>query len=312
MRLFRRCSPLAVVLAVAALAGTTVAAPAIAAPDRLASVTVTGGPDEKPVVALAKPVSVKSTTAKVVTKGDGEKAKLGSTITIDYLFVDGRTGAELGSSYGQATKSLPLDRTRVQPVIVDNLVGARVGSRVVIAIAPKEGMAKAFASDTIKKSDTVLFVADIRGAHAPLERATGAAVAPVDGLPTVKLAKNGAPTITMPKTAAPTALVAQPLITGTGPVVQTGQTISVQYTGAIWDSGKVFDSSWKTGKPVQFPIGNGSVIKGWDDGLVGQTVGSQVLLVIPPDEGYGASGSSGAGIKGTDTIVFVVDILDAT
>ena len=193
---------------------------------------------------------------------------------------------------------------------MDSLLGARVGSRVLIAIAPKEGLAKANASATIKKTDTLLFVVDIHASHVPLTRATGAAVAPVDGLPTVKLAKSGAPTITMPKASAPTTLVVQPLITGTGPAVQSGQTITVQYTGAIWDTGKVFDSSWKTGKAFTVPIGTKQVIAGWDNGLVGQTVGSQVMLVIPPDQGYGASGTT--GIKGTDTLVFVVDILDAT
>ncbi len=97
--------------------------------------------------------------------------------------------------------------------------------------------------------------------------------APVDGLPTVKLAANGTPTITVPKTDAPTTLVVQPLITGTGPVVQSGQTITVHYTGEVWSTGKTFDSSWKRGETASFPIGQGSVIAGWDEGLVGQTVG---------------------------------------
>ena len=65
------------------------------------------------------------------------------------------------------------------------------------------------------------------------------------------------------------------------------------------------------GAPAQFPIGAGQVIAGWDQGLVGKTVGSQLLMVIPPDQGYGAAGNAQAGIKGTDTLVFVVDILDA-
>jgi peptidylprolyl isomerase len=85
----------------------------------------------------------------------------------------------------------------------------------------------------------------------------------------------------------------------------------VHYTGVIWDSGKTFDSSWDRGAPVDFAIGQGQVIAGWDAGLVGQTVGSQVLLVIPPDQGYGERGQPDAGISGTDTLVFVVDILDA-
>ena len=79
----------------------------------------------------------------------------------------------------------------------------------------------------------------------------------------------------------------------------------------IWRNGKVFDSSWTGKGSVQFPIGAGQVIAGWDEGLVGQTVGSQVLLVIPPDKGYGSGGAPQAGIKGTDTLVFVVDILSA-
>ena len=80
--------------------------------------------------------------------------------------------------------------------------------------------------------------------------------------------------------------------------------------GIIWPGGKQFDSSWDKGAPASFGIGVGQVIAGWDEGLVGRPVGSQVLLVIPPDKGYGAQGQG--QIKGTDTLVFVVDILDAT
>ena len=79
----------------------------------------------------------------------------------------------------------------------------------------------------------------------------------------------------------------------------------------IWRTGKVFDSSWSRNEPLTTVIGEGQVIKGWDTGLVGQTVGSRVLLVIPPADGYGTAGASTAGIKGTDTLVFVVDILAA-
>jgi peptidylprolyl isomerase len=103
----------------------------------------------------------------------------------------------------------------------------------------------------------------------------------------------------------------QPLIKGTGATVQSGQTISVNYTGVIWDTGKQFDSSWDRGEPIETVIGTGQVIPGWDKGLVGQTVGSQVLLVVPPADGYGTTGSSDGTIKGTDTLVFVVDILNA-
>ena len=120
------------------------------------------------------------------------------------------------------------------------------------------------------------------------------------------------PTIKIPaKTTAPKTLQVKTLIKGTGAVVKKGQDLAVQYTGVIWRTGKVFDSSWSRNKPLTTVIGEGQVIKGWDTGLVGQTVGSRVLLVIPPADGYGSAGASQAGINGTDTLVFVVDILAA-
>ena len=125
--------------------------------------------------------------------------------------------------------------------------------------------------------------------------------------PAVTLAANGEPTLAKPTGTAPTALVNQVLIKGSGVTVQSGQTITVNYSGWLWN-GTEFDSSWK-GSPLSTQIGAGKVIKGWDQGLVGQTVGSQVLLIIPPSLGYGdtAQGSIPAG----STLVFVVDILDA-
>jgi peptidylprolyl isomerase len=144
-----------------------------------------------------------------------------------------------------------------------------------------------------------------------LERAEGEAVAPAAGLPTVELAENGAPSITVPGGQPPTELVVQPLIEGAGAAVESGQTITVHYTGVLWEGGTQFDSSWERGSPTSFEIGTGAVIPGWDEGLVGQPVGSQILLVVPPAKGY-PEGSPDGSISATDTIVFVVDILDAS
>ena len=94
---------------------------------------------------------------------------------------------------------------------------------------------------------------------------------------------------------------------GTGATVASGDTVTVQYQGVNWRTGKVFDQSW--GRAVaQFPTTG--VVKGFATGMVGQTVGPQVVVVIPPADGYGSKGNSQAGIKGTDTLVFVIDILD--
>jgi FKBP-type peptidyl-prolyl cis-trans isomerase len=129
-------------------------------------------------------------------------------------------------------------------------------------------------------------------------------------LPTVTGDATSKPVIAMPKSAAPTKLVVKVLTPGTGADVKSGQQIKVQYVGQIWATGTQFDASWDRGQPIEFGIGTGNVIKGWDEGLVGQKIGSRVLLVIPPDKGYGASGRP-PKIQGTDTMVFVVDIVDS-
>ena len=122
-----------------------------------------------------------------------------------------------------------------------------------------------------------------------------------------------APTITIPSNNPPSALVTKTLIKGSGPKVAKGQFVIAQYTGYIWRTKKVFDSSWTSGSPFGFVIGATpeQVITGWDTGLAGQTVGSRVMVVIPPKDGYGSAGQSQAGINGTDTLVFVIDIIDA-
>jgi peptidylprolyl isomerase len=107
--------------------------------------------------------------------------------------------------------------------------------------------------------------------------------------------------------------VAKTLIKGSGPKVAKGDFVVAQYIGYNWRTKKAFNSSWASGTPFGFVIAGAKeqVIPGWDKGLVGQTAGSRVLLSIPPGDGYGKAGSPQVGIKGTDTLVFVVDIIDA-
>jgi len=116
------------------------------------------------------------------------------------------------------------------------------------------------------------------------------------------------PTLTFPADTAPEGLQVSILEHGDGRDVQAGESIVVNYHGQIWGGG-VFDSSFRRGAPIAFPIGVQQVIGGWDKGLVGQAIGSRVLLSIPPEHGYGSRGVPQAGIGGTDTLVFVVDII---
>lgn len=128
-------------------------------------------------------------------------------------------------------------------------------------------------------------------------------------LPTVDSEFGKKPTLTFPGTPAPDGLVVEVLREGTGRIVTAGDTISAHYLGQVWD-GQVFDNSFDRGAPLDFVVGVGQVIKGWDQGLVNRTVGTRVLLSIPAHLGYGDRGVPQAGIKGGDTLVFVTDIVD--
>jgi peptidylprolyl isomerase len=127
-------------------------------------------------------------------------------------------------------------------------------------------------------------------------------------LPTATGAFGAKPTLTFPKSSPPPSLQRQILSEGTGPATVKGDFLVTNYLGQIW-GGKVFDNSYDRKATSTFQIGRGKVVPGWDVALVGVKVGSRVLLSLPPSDGYGSTGSSGAGIKGTDTIVFVVDVV---
>ncbi len=127
-------------------------------------------------------------------------------------------------------------------------------------------------------------------------------------LPTVKGSYGTKPTLTFPSATPSTSLQVKVLSAGKGPVVANGELLVADYLGQIW-KGKVFDNSYDRKEPIGAAIGVGQVIKGWDTGLVGKRVGSRVLLVVPPADGYGSAGQSSAGIKGTDTLAFVIDIV---
>ena len=127
-------------------------------------------------------------------------------------------------------------------------------------------------------------------------------------LPEVSGAPGTKPTLTFPDAQPSGELEVVVLSRGDGALVEAGQDIEVHYLGQSWLGG-VFDNSFDRGSAISFPIGVGAVIAGWDEGLVGQQVGSRVLLSIPSHLAYGDRGVPQAGIKGGDTLVFVVDIV---
>jgi peptidylprolyl isomerase len=129
---------------------------------------------------------------------------------------------------------------------------------------------------------------------------------PTTPKPPPALAKK--PVVTIPTGPAPTKLVTKDLVVGTGQTVQPGQTVTVNYVGDLYKTGKEFDSSWKTGQPATFPLTAGGVIDGWVKGIPGMKVGGRRELIIPASEAYGKAGRPPT-IPPNSPLVFVVDLL---
>ena len=117
------------------------------------------------------------------------------------------------------------------------------------------------------------------------------------------------PEVTIPEGAPPADLQIDDLTVGDGPEAAAGSTCTMQYVGHSWSTGRQFDASWDRGQPFTFPLGAGKVIGGWDQGVAGMKVGGRRRLTIPPHLGYGDRGAGG-DIKGGETLVFVVDLVD--
>lgn len=285
--------------------------------DPLSGVTVTQpDPKKAPTVNVTPtPFEVTETANTVLTDGDGAVVKDTDILTMNAQIINGADGKVVNSTWESDPVSIPLTQQGAIPALSASLPGKKIGSQVLVAAPPAQAFGdQGSAQLGLGAEDSVIFLVDLVSVTTPLTGATGAAVPPKKGLPTVTLTPGEPAVITIPKGAKPpTKLVVQPLVKGTGPAIKAGQTVRVGYTGALWKNGEVFDASAKRPDTpyIEFQAGAGGVIPAWDKGLVGQSVGSRVLLVAPPAEGYGAAGNPDANITGTDTLVFVIDILAA-
>jgi FKBP-type peptidyl-prolyl cis-trans isomerase len=312
----RRAAALLIVplLAAGAAAGCGSSSSSTQAAASNTTVTATGKFGAAPKVTIPAQKASAALYTKTVIQGTGAPLTKSETLLGNFVLYDwsGKTHKLLGSTYTSGSPTLFAGT--MLPGLETALIGQKAGSRVIAVIPPKEGFGSTGNSSIgVAGTDTLVFVVDMIQEFSNTAGATGKQVTNGGGaLPTVTAPSGKAPTVAIPSATPPKDLQVKTLIQGTGPKVTKGQYIVVQYTGLNWRTKKVFDSSWSRSEPTAFNIGVGQVIKGWDSGIVGQTVGSRVMLVIPPADGYGKTGSSTAGIKGTDTIVFVVDILDAT
>ncbi len=252
---------------------------------------------------------------KTPIEGSGRKVAEGDLVVANYVGYTWKpegTSTLIGSSYqGGVPSSFPT--WNLVPGLKRALVGAKVGSRVVAVIPPADGYGdKGAARLQIGGEDSLVYVLDVVAAHAKDASVASPSGFQEQGLPEVSA--GAVPTVKVPKGAAPGKLTVKTLKQGIGDEVGAGRLVAIQYVGALWRDGKVFSSSWSDGKAYATVIGQGLVIKGWDEALVGQKAGSRLLVVAPPDMAYGAEGLKVKGlpkygIKANDTLVYVIDVL---
>lgn len=266
---------------------------------------------EKPTVAKGSGDPSKDLAVRTVVAGSGRTIAENDFIVAHYLGQVWNTAQVFDNSYDRKT---PLAIQLAQGSIIDGwryaLTGRKTGSRVQMAVPPTWGYGEQGNEQAgIKGTDTLVFVVDVQDTFNARSSADGSEVAQDDeNLPRIGTNTDGkAPSVEVPDTDPPKELVSSYILEGDGEEVGADNSVLVQYKGVLWDGGKEFDSTYGREKLASFSLQQ--VVKGWAQGLTGKKVGSRVLIVIPPELGYGDNPPQGSEITKDSTLVFSVDIL---
>lgn len=271
--------------------------------NQIAGVTATGKLGEKPTVSFNTPMTVTDGSYVVLQKGDGDVIEDGDRVCAQGVALNVKDGTELMDTWTKNTPdcSLKVDSSSMPETYYKQIKGAKLNTTIGFGV-----------NDTSSSGYSYILAMTMVSKSKDLQKATGEEVADVPAdLPKVTRAKNGKPSIDMNGQGSVDSLIAQTLIKGNGAKTTDKNTVVVKYTGWLTD-GTQFDSSWDKDTSLSADLysgGSNGVIEGWQKGLVGQTVGSQVLLVIPADLAY--KDQKQGTIPANSTLVFVVDILAA-
>lgn len=261
-------------------------------------ISVNGPLSSSPHIDFPTPVITQKTERTDIITGTGQRVSDGDLVVMKYTMLNGATGEVKAQQRTGVIVTLGDSPT---PAVTKGLECTTVGSRVAIV-----STAAGAGQNTAEVKDSIVFVIDVIDAFPG--KAYGAPQIPQAGMPSVVTAPNGAPGVTVPKQAPPTELTTNVLIASDGEKLAADDHALVKYTGFLWSSGSVFDSTWTNGQATILTLTpSAKVTQGLVDGLVGQRIGSQVLVVIPPDEGFGAAGAP--GVSAGQTLIYVVDIL---
>lgn len=263
------------------------------------AISVEGAQGEAPTLTFDAPLEVPDLQATVLTEGDGEPTQAGDYVQYALTAYGAESGEELVAIGYKPGELLP---SQISP---ENPLGQILGCS-----APGTRVAAAFpATPATEQSDEIaaeVYVLDLISVVPTA--AWGEPQDPEAGMPVVTLADDGAPTIEIPDDDAPTKTTVTTLKEGDGYEVQSGDYVLIQYSGVRWSNGEVFDETWNGKAP--YASQTTKFVPGFQKALDGHKVGSQVLVVIPPVDGYGEGEINETDLKG-ETLVFVVDIIGA-
>lgn len=271
-------------------------------------VSVSGPLGSAPVVKIPKTVPGSRLMAKTLIPGNGPELGSADSVVANFAVYswDGTRHKLRLSTYQLRTPMMFPAHGGPVPGLLAVLHGRRIGSRVLVEVPQPTSQGSPAA---------LVLVVDLLAKVSPAQSADGRVVSSGGGgLPTVASGHGSVPHVVIPAAAPPPKFIAHVLIRGAGPKVRTGQYVVAQGVALNWRTRRVLTSSWHDGQPLAGVIGahpSRVGIPGLDKGLVGQTVGSRVLLIVPPALAYGPQGKPRLGVRGTDTLVLVVDILGA-
>ncbi|CAN5133340.1 FKBP-type peptidyl-prolyl cis-trans isomerase [soil metagenome] len=256
-----------------------------------------------PTVDFGTPLDTTATQATVLVKGTGPTLPANGVVSLDFVLADGHSGTTISKSPfdGKTHLISPVSQLGL-PGLESALTCATEGSRLAVAISPQDGFGQSGAQSGIPATDSLVMVIDV--VQALPDRANGAVQPAQSGFPSVVLGSAGRPGITIPSGPAPTELKTAVLQKGSGPAVADGDGVWVQYTAVSFIEKAVTASTWADSKPVQVTASStGPLATSIVPSLVGQTVGSQYITVVP---------AGGSGTTASAAAVYVVDVLGIT
>ncbi|MGN6326151.1 FKBP-type peptidyl-prolyl cis-trans isomerase [Pseudolysinimonas sp.] len=292
--------------------------PEYASGDASNAVTASGSIGATPKVKFPTPVVAKSSEVTVLKPGTGRVAQKGSIVDFDVTVYNGRTGKSVaGTAYDGGTylravagKGLPPQSGALtRSSIADALVCAQAGSRIALT-SPNSKI-----NAGLTGLSSAVAVIDVNAVY--LGKADGVNQLPKDGMPNVITAVDGQPGIVIQELTKPTTVRTELVKAGGGAVVTKTSRPVVMMTAWTWpassaDKPTVLDQqgldTWTNGTAISLDFATSPYPKALNTALIGQKVGSQVLVVLPPKDGFPASGAP-QGVTANDTLIFVVDIV---